>query len=207
MSNKEKDEQLTEEVSKEILAELEHPIKDTPALKKQKERQIVVAALSEKAKTKASQQQGEKAMFDTGVEKMEYERLTSALKEYEGTWDRCCSVLAAAVPIEKEDGEWIYEKAVRYIKMLESQKNQAYAERNRLVAALSKLFPASLERHEGENWEDDWRWVVYIDLPTGQASWHIHDSELELFQHLERNTGRKWDGHSPEEKYKRLEQL
>lgn len=43
---------LSEEASKEILAELEHPVKDTPALKKQKERQTVAAALSEKAKQK-----------------------------------------------------------------------------------------------------------------------------------------------------------
>lgn len=148
MSNREKDGQLTEEESKEILAELEHPVKDTPALKKQKERLAIVAALSEKAKKRGFK-----------------------------------------------------------MPSLKKQKDQAYAERNRLVAALSKLFPASLEKHEGENWEDDWRWVVYIDLPTGQASWHIHDSELELFQHLERNMGRKWDGHSTEEKYKRLEQL
>lgn len=44
---------LSEEASKEILAELEHPVKDTPALKKQKERQVLAAALSEKAKAKA----------------------------------------------------------------------------------------------------------------------------------------------------------
>lgn len=47
---------LSEEVSKEILAELERPVKDTPALKKQKERQVVAAALSEKAKAKAKKE-------------------------------------------------------------------------------------------------------------------------------------------------------
>lgn len=89
------------------------------------------------------------------------------------------------------------------------QKNQAYAERNKLVAALSKLFPASLERHPDEDttWEDDWRWIVFIELPTGQATWHIHDSELSLFDHLARNCGQKWDGHTTEEKYQRLTNL
>lgn len=90
---------------------------------------------------------------------------------------------------------------------LRAAKDAAYAERNQLVAALSKQFPASVEQHEGEDWEDDWRNVVFIDLPTGQVSWHIHDSELYLFDHLPKNEGRVWDGHSTEEKYGRLNSL
>jgi hypothetical protein len=89
---------------------------------------------------------------------------------------------------------------------LEAQKNEAYAERNRLVAFVSKLFPASLERHPEDDkyWEDDWRWIVFIDLPTGQVSWHIHDSELPMFDHLQRQTGRIWDGHTNDQKYARM---
>ncbi len=84
----------------------------------------------------------------------------------------------------------------------------AYSERNQLVGALSKLFPASLERHPiDEEWEDDWRWIVFIDLPAGQVSWHIHDDELDLFDHLPRSAGRLWDGHGTEEKYSRLAAL
>lgn len=86
-----------------------------------------------------------------------------------------------------------------------------YAERDRLVAALSKLFPASLGRHpQEEPWEDDWRWIVFIDLPTGQVSWHMHDSELPWFAHLlppNEPPERKWDGHTTEEKYERLSKL
>lgn len=89
---------------------------------------------------------------------------------------------------------------------LEEQKNGAYSERNKLVALLSKIFPASIETHDGEEWEDDWRHVVFINLPTGQASWHIHDSELPLFEHLE-SVGNKWDGHTTEEKYERIARL
>ncbi len=92
------------------------------------------------------------------------------------------------------------------IEHLEAMKNGAYAERNQLVALLSKVFPASIEQHkdvEGEEWEDDWRNLIIIDLPTGQCSWHIHDSELPLFQHLLPG-GREWDGHTNEEKYKRV---
>lgn len=97
--------------------------------------------------------------------------------------------------------------------LLNEQKNNAYWERNQLVVALSKLFPSALERHpeSDESWEDDWRWIVFIDLPTGQASWHIHDSELGNFDHLPRRKHMllvsSWDGHTTEEKYKRLQTL
>lgn len=86
---------------------------------------------------------------------------------------------------------------IQEIETLKKQKDLAYSERNKLVALLSKLFPASLERHpdEDKDWEDDWRWIVFIQLPTGQVSWHIHDSELPLFDHLPANQGVKWDGH------------
>ena len=90
---------------------------------------------------------------------------------------------------------------------LKDEKNAAYHERNLLVAHLSALFPSSLERHPetDTDWEDDWRWVVYIALPTGQVSWHIHDSELAEFDHLPRFDGREWDGHTTKQKYERLE--
>lgn len=87
-------------------------------------------------------------------------------------------------------------------------KNGAYKERDMLVCALSKLFPAYLARHNEEDtkWENDWRWIVYIDLPTGQVSWHIHDSEREMFNHLEVKEN-NWDGHNTERKYERLTAL
>jgi hypothetical protein len=78
-----------------------------------------------------------------------------------------------------------------------------YRERDQLVAALSKHYQAHLSRHLGDSWEDDWRNIVCIHLPEGQATWHIHDSELPLFRHL-RTQPDHWDGHTPEEKYRRL---
>lgn len=94
------------------------------------------------------------------------------------------------------------------IERITEQKDGAYTERNALVAALSKLLPACLARHPAEDleWDDDWRWIVFIDAPTGQLSWHIHDSEREAFDHLEVRDVR-WDGHTTPEKYKRLAAL
>ena len=101
------------------------------------------------------------------------------------------------------------EKALALAEAERASKDSAYEERNRLVAFVASLYPASLERHPDEDteWEDDWRWIVFIDLPSGQATWHIHDSQLGYFDHLPRNQGRKWDGHTTEQKYAALSSL
>ena len=127
---------------------------------------------------------------------------------------------------------------------LEKAKNNAYWERNQLVAALSKLYPSNLSKHpeDDREWEDDWRTIVTIYIPcadyeqkidsndphaifhTGidgdkvfyQLTWHIHDSDRPLFDHLsyapikKSNFGylnNEWDGHTTEEKYRRLRTL
>lgn len=94
-------------------------------------------------------------------------------------------------------------------KGLREVKDGAYSERNKLVAALSKLFPSWLEDHDAADtkWENDWRNIVFINFPTGQASWHIHDSELPQFSHLSRLCGNSWDGHTNDEKYARIAAL
>jgi hypothetical protein len=85
-------------------------------------------------------------------------------------------------------------------------KDAVYAERNRLVAALSKLLPSHLARHPDTDtsWEDDWRWIVVVNVPAGQMTWHIHDSEREMFNHLDVRADFAWDGHTTDEKYRRL---
>lgn len=91
------------------------------------------------------------------------------------------------------------------VKELEAQKDGAYTERNALVCALSKLFPSWLEQHpEGDEWDDDWRTIVFIDGPTRQLSWHLHDSDVAAFNHLEARDTHSWDGHTTEAKYERL---
>ena len=86
---------------------------------------------------------------------------------------------------------------------LRAAKDGAYLERNQCVSALSKLFPATVSRTAIEGWSEDWHGCVYIDLPTGQVSWHFHDSQTRLFAHLPSGFV-KWDGHDTPEKYRRL---
>jgi hypothetical protein len=114
------------------------------------------------------------------------------------------------------------EELENKIDRLENVKNGAYRERNQLVALLAALaldkghssisWGAWLGKHvvkEGEDWEKDWMNIVFIETPSGQLSWHIHDSELELFKGIPVATERspKWDGHTTEEKYRRIRDL
>lgn len=92
------------------------------------------------------------------------------------------------------------------IKEMEARKDAAYLERNQVVAALAKCFPSGVARTAIEGWSEDWHGCVYIDLPTGQASWHFHDSHAHLFAGLPAYAG-SWDGHTTEEKYARLARL
>lgn len=93
---------------------------------------------------------------------------------------------------------------------LEEHLDSVYSERNKCVAliaqmALSMGLTAGIGKHPAEDaeWEDDWRNIIFIDLPAGQCSWHIHDSEIPLFSFLPEYAG-KWDGHDTEEKYRRV---
>ena len=85
-------------------------------------------------------------------------------------------------------------------------KDAAYHERDQLVGLISKIYPSHLTHHEGADWEDNWRNIVCVHLPTGQATWHIHTSELSLFDHL-RVEESHWDGHATKEKYERVNRV
>jgi len=98
------------------------------------------------------------------------------------------------------------EKAEAEAARLRERKDSAYLERNQVVAALAKCFPSGVARTAIEGWSEDWHGCVYIDMPTGQASWHFHDSQAYLFADLPPYAG-KWDGHTTEEKYQRIASL
>jgi hypothetical protein len=76
-----------------------------------------------------------------------------------------------------------------------------YRERNAVVAALVRLFPDGgyLSSEEGD---DEWR-IYYVDLPTGQVSWHVGREDWDLFAGIGPYR-REWDGHDTDEKYRRV---
>lgn len=78
-----------------------------------------------------------------------------------------------------------------------SGPNDVYRERAHLVA-----HPSTIGYHDPN--EPDWA-VVIIDLPTGQASWHVSPDDMDLFGHVQRSEANTWDGHSTEEKYARID--
>lgn len=93
-------------------------------------------------------------------------------------------------------------------KEFKEKLDAVYAERNQCVAALAFMavkagIKAGIGRDASESCEDEWRNVVYIDLPTGQVSWHFHESEMKLLYGLP-DYETEYDGHSTEEKYERL---
>jgi hypothetical protein len=97
------------------------------------------------------------------------------------------------------------------VRLAQAQKDAAYVERNRVVAALAALamrlgYHAGLAQTVIEGWEPEWHNAVYIDLPTGQVSWHYHDNDQPIFDFLGAYRG-EWDGHDTPEKYRRLAEL
>lgn len=84
--------------------------------------------------------------------------------------------------------------------------DEVYEERNKLVQVLTWVYPSGIAKTDIPGWEKEWHNCVYIDLPTGQVSWHYHDREAHLFSRLPPYWG-TWDGHTTEEKYKRLSAL
>ena len=84
--------------------------------------------------------------------------------------------------------------------------DQAYTERNCLVAFLAGEYPSGLKKTAIEGWDPEWNNCVFIDTPEGQMSWHYHDKDAWLFEHLPPYKG-EWDGHTTLEKYARLHDL
>jgi len=86
------------------------------------------------------------------------------------------------------------------------EKNEAYRQRNYLVAALASLFPSGITRTNIPGWDPEWHGCCFIDLPSGQISYHYHDREAHLFAELPPYE-KLWDGHDKETVHRRLMRL
>lgn len=106
-----------------------------------------------------------------------------------------------------------------------TERDSVYRERAFLIAALARmvslydgvhpfapgaLCSAWIGPHTfvpGQRWDVEWLNVVYVRLPTGLVSWHIHQDELPLFAFLPRfdpDGDYRYDGHTTAEKYRRV---
>lgn len=92
---------------------------------------------------------------------------------------------------------------------LAAERDSAYRERAQLLAELATHYPAVLAPAPDVD-EPGWT-LLYVTLPTGQASWHQHPRDRDLFGHVEHvpadDPRAQWDGHTTEEKYERLRQV
>lgn len=83
--------------------------------------------------------------------------------------------------------------------------NAVYAERTRCVLALARAAQAlgCLVGFGHDPAEPEWP-VIYIELPTGQVSWHMRAEERAAAADIGAFEGH-WDGHATDEKYARLD--
>jgi len=101
-------------------------------------------------------------------------------------------------------------KVARAYDQLQEQKDAAYEERNRVVAWAARMamalgYRAVVTTTAIEGWDPNWHHCLYIETPAGQVSWHLHTSQLPLVADIPRGDA-AWDGHTTDEKYKRLHQ-
>jgi hypothetical protein len=84
------------------------------------------------------------------------------------------------------------------------EKNDAYAQRNRLAILLASEHGGTLVPAIPS--EPGWTRVLLIPLCTGQISFHLHDSEVRSVLECPsiRQAGGWWDGHTDEEKWSRV---
>lgn len=89
--------------------------------------------------------------------------------------------------------------------LLRSQRDNTSIENRNLVAVLSRVFPSVIAHHtpDESGVDNDWGYVVYMQLPTGQVSFHVGE-DRSWFSHLIIANISPWDGHSSEEKWIRI---
>lgn len=120
--------------------------------------------------------------------------------------DHSTNRMPGEVQIYKMYIEKAKQKILQKMDEAEESKDTAYWERNQLVAFMTHLYPSWIGYHDGKDWEDDWRTIIYIKTPAGQLSWHIHDDDKQYFTHLDPGL-EEWDGHTTAVKYNRINAL
>lgn len=76
-----------------------------------------------------------------------------------------------------------------------------YRERAHLVSFLTTVYPSVGAYNDPLEPEFC---IVYVETPVGQMSWYIHPDDMDLFDGMCIVGDAVWDGHSTEDKYRRL---
>lgn len=99
----------------------------------------------------------------------------------------------SAEPVQNDNETKYYGADV--VENLQLKLNAAYTERMLAVRMLAVLsgYNYGLGKDDNTHWDDEWRNVVYIDLPQGQVSWHIAPHDMHIFEGFPVYDG-KWDG-------------
>ena len=89
--------------------------------------------------------------------------------------------------------------------------DELYNHRAILSSIVFNMFKAvawkSKKHHDGEIPMYDDMFIVGIQTPEGQATYHYHIKYWDLFDVVELETAPKWDGHTPNEAIRRIESL
>ena len=88
----------------------------------------------------------------------------------------------------------------------EMEIDDIYSERDKILVllarwALEQGYPVGVGIDAEQ--PEIWKYILFIELPTGQISWHLLEPELEWFSFLPDYT-EPWDGHTRSEKYERV---
>jgi len=98
------------------------------------------------------------------------------------------------------------EEALRIAERAEAERDAAYRERAQLLALLAAHYPAVLAPAPDVE-EPGWQ-ILYLDLAGRQCSWHIAPADAAVVATVPQvdadDPRAAWDGHSTEEKYRRI---
>ena len=84
--------------------------------------------------------------------------------------------------------------------------NHLYGDRNQAVI-LAAVFARQLGHTVGVGEDEQKRPVIYIDLPTGQCSWHVQHERIERVLCIFPRYKGQWDGHGRLQRWKRIRRL
>lgn len=122
--------------------------------------------------------------------------------------DRAKNILADAACMSEDQS--MKDSLSDVLEMLSSISESMYNlewEKNLLVCllALEKNSVLSPHRKHEQGWDPEDGWLVYVELETGQVSFHItRDLKLLLSSSVKVSNIPVWDGHDLNEKWKRI---